>query len=68
MSIGAKDPAVYGQVAGDTLRPERMAEMAPRDVSGVAWAFAKASCCIISTIIIIITICYCHHYHYYYYH
>lgn len=33
---------VYRLVSEDTLRPERMAEMAPRDVSGIAWAIAKA--------------------------
>jgi len=40
--IGSKNDAVFDRVAEDTLRPERMAEMAPRDVSGIAWAYAKA--------------------------
>jgi len=33
---------VYKICSKDTLRKARMAEMAPRDVSGVAWAYAKA--------------------------
>lgn len=40
--IGTQNDEVFEQVAEDTLRPDRMAEMAPRDVSGIAWAFAKA--------------------------
>jgi len=39
---GIENEDVYRLVSQDTLRPERMAEMAPRDVSGIAWAFAKA--------------------------
>eukprot|EP00419_Tripos_fusus_P062444 CAMPEP_0172920136 /NCGR_PEP_ID=MMETSP1075-20121228/203528_1 /TAXON_ID=2916 /ORGANISM="Ceratium fusus, Strain PA161109" /LENGTH=260 /DNA_ID=CAMNT_0013780109 /DNA_START=23 /DNA_END=805 /DNA_ORIENTATION=- len=40
--IGTQNDEVFERVAEDTLRSERMAEMAPRDVSGVAWAYAKA--------------------------
>lgn len=40
--IGAENEEVYRQVKADCLRPERMAEMAPRDTSCVLWAYAKA--------------------------
>jgi len=41
--IGAENEDVYRLVAEETRRPERMAEMAPRDVSGIAWAIAQAN-------------------------
>jgi len=43
--IHAPNSYVYDIVAEDLLRQERMAEMAPRDIAGVAWAFAEAGIC-----------------------
>jgi len=39
---GTENEDVYRLVKEDTLRPERMKEMAPRDVAGILSAFAKA--------------------------
>lgn len=33
--------SVYHAVATDALRPERLVELAPRDVANITWAFAR---------------------------
>lgn len=39
---GAEHDEVFQAISEETLREERMAELAPRDVAALTWAFAKA--------------------------